>query len=71
MSIVMLGAEVAKAMKENLIRETENLKEQNIKPCLTIIRIGARPDDLAYERGAKKEWKLPELPVKYWNFRKT
>lgn len=64
MSIVMLGAEVAKAMKENLIRETENLKEQNIKPCLTIIRIGARPDDLAYERGAKKRMEITGITCK-------
>ena len=53
MSTTMKGAEVAKAMKETLIREAEALKEKGILPCLTIIRVGARPDDLAYERGAK------------------
>ena len=56
MSTTMKGAEVAKAMKETLIREAEALKEKGILPCLTIIRVGVRPDDLAYERGAKKEW---------------
>lgn len=58
MSTVMLGTEVAKAMKEGLIRETELLKEKNIEPCLTIIRVGAREDDLAYERGAKKRMEI-------------
>lgn len=58
MSTIMKGAEVAKAMKEVLIRETEELKEAGIEPCLTIVRVGARPDDLAYERGAKKRMEL-------------
>lgn len=58
MSTIMKGAEVAKAMKEVLIRETEELKQAGVEPCLTIIRVGARPDDLAYERGAKKRMEL-------------
>lgn len=69
MSIIMKGAEVAKAMKEHLIRETEALKEAGVNPCLAIIRVGAKPDDLAYERGAKKrmamvgiECRVIELP---------
>lgn len=58
MSVVMKGSEVAKAMKETLIRKTEVLKEKGVSPCLTIIRVGERPDDLAYERGAKKRMEL-------------
>lgn len=54
MSTVMLGIEVAKAMKENLIAEVESLREKEISPCLAMIRVGARPDDLSYERGAIK-----------------
>lgn len=54
MSTIMKGSEVAAAMKEELIQEVETLKEQNINPCLAIVRVGARLDDLAYERGAKK-----------------
>ena len=54
MSTIMKGADVAKAMKETLILETEELKKQGIHPCLAMIRVGARGDDLAYERGAKK-----------------
>ena len=54
MGIVMKGAEVAKEMKETLIREANELKEKGIDPCLAIIRVGARSADLSYERGAKK-----------------
>lgn len=69
MSTVMKGVEVAKAMKENLIKEVDALKEAGANPNLTIIRVGARPDDLAYERGALKrmdmvgiDCKVVELP---------
>lgn len=54
MSIIMKGAEVAGAMKIKLQEQVQQLKEKGIEPHLAIVRIGARPDDLAYERGAKK-----------------
>ena len=54
MSICMKGIDVANAVKENLIARTEHLKEKGITPCLAIVRVGNRPDDLSYERGAKK-----------------
>ena len=54
MGIVMKGAEATKAIKEELTGEVADLKAGGIKPCLAIIRVGARPDDLAYERGARK-----------------
>ena len=58
MSIQMRGAEVAKAMKEKLIREREELNAAGVNPCLTIIRVGAKENDLAYERGAKKRMEM-------------
>lgn len=58
MGTVMLGTDVAKAMKEQLVKEVETLKEQGIFPQLAILRVGARPDDLAYERGARKRMEL-------------
>ncbi len=54
MSIIMKGSEVAAAMKERLLHETGELAGKGIVPQLGIIRVGARPDDLAYERGAMK-----------------
>lgn len=69
MSILMKGADVAKTMKEDLTGEARRLKDRGILPSLTIVRLGARPDDLAYERGARKrmemigiECKVVELP---------
>ncbi|MGN1165008.1 MAG: bifunctional 5,10-methylenetetrahydrofolate dehydrogenase/5,10-methenyltetrahydrofolate cyclohydrolase [Lachnospiraceae bacterium] len=71
MSVLMKGADVANAMKEALIIKTEQLKEKGVSPCLTIIRVGNRPDDVSYERGAKKrmesigiECRVVELPEK-------
>jgi methylenetetrahydrofolate dehydrogenase (NADP+)/methenyltetrahydrofolate cyclohydrolase len=54
MSIIMKGSEVAAAMKEKLLHEMEELAGKGITPQLAIVRVGARPDDLAYERGAMK-----------------
>lgn len=69
MSILMKGIDVANAMKEELIKEAELLKQDGITPCLAIIRAGRRGDDLSYERGAKKrmeavgiECRVKELP---------
>lgn len=64
MTVVMKGIEVAKAMKEDLINEVNRLKEQGIVPNLTIVRVGARPDDLAYERGALKRMELVGINCK-------
>lgn len=58
MAAVMMGTDVAKSMKERLIRQTEELKEQGVAPALAILRVGARPDDLSYERGARKRMEL-------------
>jgi len=54
MSIIMKGSEVTAAMKEELLREVEKLVQKGIVPGLAIVRVGARADDLAYERGARK-----------------
>ena len=58
MATEMLGTLVAKAMKERIIDKVNELKEKGTSPCLTIIRVGERPDDLSYERGAKKRMEL-------------
>ncbi|MFZ3170716.1 MAG: bifunctional 5,10-methylenetetrahydrofolate dehydrogenase/5,10-methenyltetrahydrofolate cyclohydrolase [Carboxydocellales bacterium] len=50
----LVGKAVADAMKEELTKKVEVLKAKGITPKLGIIRVGARPDDLFYEGGAKK-----------------
>lgn len=54
MAVVLKGKPVADAIKETLIKKVETLKGRGITPKLGIIRVGARPDDLFYEGGAKK-----------------
>ncbi|MDT3698160.1 MAG: bifunctional 5,10-methylenetetrahydrofolate dehydrogenase/5,10-methenyltetrahydrofolate cyclohydrolase [Thermincola sp.] len=50
----LAGKAVADAMKEELSKKVAELKNKGITPKLGIVRVGARPDDLFYEGGAKK-----------------
>ncbi|MGE5614360.1 MAG: tetrahydrofolate dehydrogenase/cyclohydrolase catalytic domain-containing protein, partial [Bacillota bacterium] len=54
MAFVMKGKDVVDSMKERMLVDVEWLKKEGTVPCLAIIRLGAKPDDLAYERGAVK-----------------
>lgn len=54
MAEILKGKPVADAIKAELINRVEKLKTRGITPKLGIIRVGARPDDLFYEGGAKK-----------------
>ena len=50
----LLGKEVTAALNERIKADVAKLNEKGIKPTLGIIRVGERPDDLSYERGATK-----------------
>lgn len=52
MGQVIKGKPVADAITESLVKDVEALKAKGIAPKLKIVRVGAREDDLAYERGA-------------------
>lgn len=54
MAEILKGAPVVAAITEDLIAQAEALKARGVKPCLAILRVGERADDLAYERGAVK-----------------
>ncbi|PKM83652.1 MAG: bifunctional 5,10-methylene-tetrahydrofolate dehydrogenase/5,10-methylene-tetrahydrofolate cyclohydrolase [Firmicutes bacterium HGW-Firmicutes-13] len=54
MAEMLKGKNVADALKEELTKRAEALKANGITPKLGIIRVGARPDDLFYEKGATK-----------------
>ena len=54
MAEILKGAPVAAALSEAISRDVEELKAKGIVPALAIVRVGARPDDLAYERSAMK-----------------
>lgn len=54
MTVIMKGSQVVNSIKEKMIKEVAELNSRGITPCLAVIRLGARPDDLAYERGTIK-----------------
>ncbi|MGI6684579.1 MAG: bifunctional 5,10-methylenetetrahydrofolate dehydrogenase/5,10-methenyltetrahydrofolate cyclohydrolase [Bacillota bacterium] len=54
MAEILKGKDVAAAIKETLAAQIAEIKEKGIIPKLGIVRVGARPDDLFYEGGAKK-----------------
>ena len=50
----LLGKEVTAALNERIKSQVEQLKERGICPALAFVRVGERPDDLSYEKGAVK-----------------
>ncbi len=62
----LLGKEVNASLNERIKSEVQALKERGIEPCLGIIRVGEREDDLSYERGATK--RCDTLGVSYQKF---
>ena len=54
MAELLRGTAVAAEITESLIVRTGRLKERGIVPCLAILRVGERIDDLSYERAALK-----------------
>jgi methylenetetrahydrofolate dehydrogenase (NADP+)/methenyltetrahydrofolate cyclohydrolase len=50
------GAPVAAALTEALIPCVEELKNKGVTPCLAVVRVGQREDDLSYERGLTKRF---------------
>lgn len=64
------GMPVVKSMCEELAPRLKALKEHGILPKLTIVRVGANPDDLSYEKGILKRFQdngaivdVRELPM--------
>lgn len=54
MAEILKGAPVAAALDERTAQAVKALKCRGITPTLAILRVGERPDDLAYERAAIK-----------------
>ena len=52
MGQIIKGKPVADAITAELVKDVEALKAKGIEPKLKIVRVGAREDDLSYERGA-------------------
>ncbi len=64
------GAPVAQAMTERLAVRADQLKGLGIVPTLAIVRVGERPEDLSYERGAMKRCEKVGIRVKQFTLPK-
>lgn len=54
MATLLRGAEVVSALNEKVQTDVRALTARGVVPTLAILRVGVKPDDLAYERGAMK-----------------
>ena len=64
MAMLLKGADAARALTEQLHEQAEELKKNGTEPCLAILRVGAREDDLSYERGALKRCEKVGITVR-------
>ena len=62
----LLGKEVTAALNERIKANVADLQAKGVTPTLGIVRVGERPDDLSYERGATK--RCETLGVAYEKF---
>lgn len=62
----LLGKEVTAALNERIKADVKKLEEKGVTPTLGIVRVGERPDDVSYERGAVK--RCETLGVAYEKF---
>ena len=51
---LLKGAPAAAALDEKTKLVVDELKAQGVEPCLAILRVGSKENDLSYERGALK-----------------
>lgn len=66
MALLLSGKEVAAAINAATQTRVAALKERGIHPTLGIVRVGERPDDIAYERAAVKRCELNGVMVKHY-----
>ena len=64
MAIILEGKPVAAAINEKLARDIIALRDRGVLPTLAILRMGSRPDDISYERGAMKRCESLGVAVK-------
>jgi len=64
MAELLRGANVVSALNEKMAREVEALKGRGVTPALAIIRVGERPDDISYEKGATKRCEAVGVAVR-------
>ena len=65
------GAPAAAALTEALIPRAQSLRERGVIPTLAIVRVGERPEDLSYERGAVKRCEKVGIAVRQFLLTET
>lgn len=65
---ILEGSAVAEAISEDVMNRVTALAAQGVTPCLGILRVGERPDDLSYERGACKRAEVMGIAVRHLVF---
>jgi len=65
MARILKGAEVNAAINADLTARVAALNARGITPCLAIVRVGERGDDIAYEKGAAKRCEKLGVAVKF------
>lgn len=64
MAEILKGAPVTAALNDQMTARVEKLREQGVTPTLAILRVGERPDDIAYENSAMKRCEKVGVSVK-------
>lgn len=64
MTQILDGKQVVASLNERLCAEVERLQNAGVTPTLAIVRLGERPDDISYERGAMKRAATVGVAVK-------
>ena len=66
MAELLKGKAVSDALSAELLAGSEELKKKGVTPTLAIMRVGEKPDDIAYERGALKRAEKTGVAVKQY-----
>ena len=63
-TVLLKGKPVADDICASIAGEVEKLKADSVEPCLAIVRVGQKPDDIYYESGATKRMQSVGIKVK-------
>ncbi len=65
MATILYGKEVAETMRKDAYITVSDLRAKGISPCLALVRVGAKPDDIAYEISISskcEQWGIKIVP---------
>jgi methylenetetrahydrofolate dehydrogenase (NADP+)/methenyltetrahydrofolate cyclohydrolase len=64
MANLLKGKDVADALNAKMAADVDALRNKGVTPTLAILRVGERPDDISYEKGATKMCEAVGVAVK-------